>query len=244
MLSTALSLVASIDHNTIHFLNQFADKSPAFDQFVHDAEDSSLLKGGLFMAYFWWSWFRGDGDIAARRRSVLAAIGGGLIAVLIARILQLSLPYHDRPLHAEIGFVLPVGVNPQTLSDWNSMPSDHAALFFALSIAIWFESHVMGYVAMFWTFLICLARVYLGYHYPSDIVGGLILGAAVMVPFHRYARDGRVTNAILRWEEAHRTAFYCIAFLGSYELAILFYDLRQLASDSFHVLKTVMIALN
>jgi hypothetical protein len=40
----------------------------------------------------------------------------------------------------------------------------------------------------------------------------------------------------------HRTAFYALAFLSTYEITVLFYDLHALAEDSFHALRSVMVA--
>ena len=37
---------------------------------------------------------------------------------------------------------------------------------------------------MVWVALNCYSRMYLGVHYPGDIMGGLLVGAAVAVPVH------------------------------------------------------------
>jgi undecaprenyl-diphosphatase len=239
-----MTYVTAFDGLIIGFLSQFAQRDPAFDRLVVDIADSALLKGGLFMGYFWWLWFKTDNDTLARRQAILTSIAGAVAAVAISRILQRLLPYHDRPLHAAgLGFVLPAGVNPDTLNDWNSFPSDHAALFFALSTAIWYQSRPLGYVAGLWTlFVICLPRIYLGYHYPSDILGGAVLGVGVMVAAVIWGRVAPWPGRVVRWSVAHQTAFYCIAFLATYEITVLFYDLRALAQDSLGILKSVMVA--
>ena len=226
-----------LDGSIVLFLNQAAGKSPVFDRLIYDIADSSLLQGGLFMAYLWWLWFRRDSDTISRRRDALAAFFGALVAVLLSRIMQVALPFHPRPLHTPgLGFVPPIGVNPATLSRWSSFPSDHAMLFFALSVAIWYQSRVQGALAMVWSLIvICLPRVYLGYHYPSDVLGGAVFGVIAMFAMLRLFRRYGWIDRLVDWGEEHQAAFYCLAFLATYELAVLFYDVRRLAVDGLHI---------
>jgi undecaprenyl-diphosphatase len=235
---------APLDEPIVRFLNHFAQVNPAFDRLVVDIADSALLKGGFFMAYFWWLWFKGGKDAASRQNAIVVSFAGALFAVAISRILQRLLPFHDRLVHAAAtGFVLPAGVDPKSLSDWSSFPSDHAALFFALSTAILFQSRRSGFLAALWTtFVICLPRIYLGFHYPSDIIAGAVLGVAIMAGTHFWADSARWPARIVDWSRAHQTAFYALAFLATYEMTVLFYDLRALAEDGFHVLRSVMVA--
>ncbi|MDE2228214.1 MAG: phosphatase PAP2 family protein [Alphaproteobacteria bacterium] len=196
------------------------------------------------MAFLWWAWFRTGGDAAARRRYVVLSIIGALAVVVAARTLQLTLPFHDRPLYAAANFVMPIGVDPANLSHWNSLPSDHAALFFALSLAVWYEARALGYLAMAWTLIVvCLPRLYLGYHYASDIVAGAILGLVMMAAIQHYLRNWKLVEGVVQWETGHRAAFYGLAFFVTYETTILFYDVRELVTDSMHVVKAVLIAL-
>jgi len=236
--------ITALDRLGVEFLNQFSRSDPSFDQLVVDIADSALLKGGLFMAYFWWLWFRPEGDSAKRRSGILLSLAGAILAVAAARVLQRLLPSHDRPLHAaDLAFLPPVGVKPETLSDWSSFPSDHAALFFALSAAIWVQSRSLGALAAIWGLLVIgLPRIYLGYHYPSDVLAGALLGIGVTMVTLRLARSSRWPGRVVTWSQAHQMAFYCLAFLGTYELTILFYDLRALAQDGIQVLRSVAIA--
>jgi undecaprenyl-diphosphatase len=243
MLPVALSWMHGLDTAVIQFFDQYAGLSPAANRLVYDICNSDLLKGALFMVFFWWCWFRSDGDVVARRRYVVLSIGGAIAVVIIARILQLLLPFHDRPLYAAMNFVLPVGISPANLSHWNSMPSDHAALFFALSLAVWYEMRVLGYFAMVWTLIvICAPRVYLGYHYASDIIGGAILGLVIMAIILRTLPNWKLLDRIVAWEHGHRGVFYGLAFFLTYETTILFFDVRQLFGDSFHVVRAVLVA--
>lgn len=57
-----------------------------------------------------------------------------------------------------------------------SFPSGHAAFYFAIAFAVYFFDRRLGQLALFLAVVLSLARVYLGVHYPSDILGGAILG--------------------------------------------------------------------
>lgn len=238
-----LQLIDAWDERIVLLLNQFAAKSPVFDGIVYDLADTSFLQGGLFMAYFWWAWLRTDGPVTRRRHEIVISIASAIMAAVISRIMQVTLPFHTRPLHtASLHFVLPLGVNPQTLNYWNSLPSDHAAIYFALATAIWYQNRALGSAAMVWTMVFGLVpRIYLGYHYPSDILAGSIVGIVIMVLTWHFAPRTKMVDRMLAWEQSHRAIFYPIAFLLTYEVAILFFDVRHLAKDGFDLVK---VALN
>ncbi len=60
-----------------------------------------------------------------------------------------------------------------------SFPSDHATGAFAIAVAMWFYDRVAGTVLLMLAVVLSFARVYAGTHYPSDVVGGAAIGAAV-----------------------------------------------------------------
>lgn len=57
-----------------------------------------------------------------------------------------------------------------------AFPSGHAAFFFALSTVIFLYNKKAGLFFFFASFLISIARVFCGIHWPSDIIGGAIVG--------------------------------------------------------------------
>lgn len=81
----------------------------------------------------------------------------------------------------------------------NSFPSGHTAFAFSLAVAVallaygtrWFVlSVVLGTV---WTLLIGFTRLYIGAHYPLDVVGSLLVSTAAIVfltgLWHGWIRD-------------------------------------------------------
>jgi undecaprenyl-diphosphatase len=238
-----LGMIDDFDFAVVHFLNQFAGKSLAFDAAISVLVDTPLAKGALFMAIVWGLWFKSRDDVA-RRHALIVSTFGAVVAVIVSRILQHVIPSHSRPLHTpDLGFKLLSGETPDTLNMWNSFPSDHAVLFFALSMGLWYQSRKLGYIAMLWTLLvICLPRLYLGYHWPSDVVGGAIFGLLLMMAIERMFRGARWPERLMQWEARHRVAFYGLAFVTTYEIATLFGDLRHIASDGVKFVKMVASA--
>lgn len=238
-LAMLLDPAVQIDHAIALWLNQFAGHDGRLDRFVYNIADSAIFKGGLFMAFFWWQWFRRDGGTDQRRQIIITALAGGTMAIAVARALQLALPFRARPIHNDdLALTLPIGMDAQNLDGWSSFPSDHAVLFLALSVAVWRLQPRLGQLALLWTLLvICLPRLFLGYHYATDILAGGAVGVVVMSLTFLLLHPALLARPLLRWEGAHATSFYCIAFLASLELAVLFQDLRQLVSDSLSVMQ-------
>jgi undecaprenyl-diphosphatase len=61
----------------------------------------------------------------------------------------------------------------------NSFPSDHAALAFGASGVLVWRRHSLGLVLLLGAFLVGFARIYVGVHWPSDIVASAAIGLAL-----------------------------------------------------------------
>lgn len=61
-------------------------------------------------------------------------------------------------------------------TDAASFPSGHAAFFFGLSTVVYFYNKKAGILFFIASFLISIARVFVGIHWPSDILAGVLVG--------------------------------------------------------------------
>lgn len=60
-------------------------------------------------------------------------------------------------------------------------PSDHATMAGAVAAGLCFVNRRLGITAWVVALLLAFSRVYVGAHYPHDVIAGLLLGAAVIV---------------------------------------------------------------
>lgn len=120
------------------------------------------------------------GWLTARRRSdAPAAVAGVLWAGLGASIaLVLNIPIRglvERPRPFVDHRDLEVLVHGKT--DF-SFASDHATLAAAVAVGLFLVSRRLGALALLVALLQGVARVYVGVHYPTDVIGGFALGTA------------------------------------------------------------------
>ena len=59
--------------------------------------------------------------------------------------------------------------------------SDHAILGFAVAVMVWRYNRRVGTALLVLATLLAIARVFVGAHYPSDVLGGALLGALTSV---------------------------------------------------------------
>ncbi len=99
----------------------------------------------------------------------------GIFSWLIANILKITMKV-NRPF-------VDLGIIPLRLEDGFSFPSQHMAVFTALSVAMFLINRKAGFVFLIIAILIGLSRIVVGVHYPFDILGGLFVGALVGLIF-------------------------------------------------------------
>jgi undecaprenyl-diphosphatase len=214
------------DSTSLLFLNKFVGKSGLLDKSVELISDTFILNSVLFVALLWFIWFK-DKREEFRIRLFMGGVATVLAGVL-SRLLQLSLPFHVRPLYdADLKLTWPISVERGTLNHWNSFPSDHASLCFAFATLIWISDRRLGVFAFFWAAITSSTRIYLGFHYPSDILGGAVLGILMVILFQRLPLP-RVVYRLLDWERCASPSFYAVAFIASYQAGTLFNDVRTI----------------
>ena len=227
------------DQSILAFLNSFAHRWWLFDTTVSVIVDAPFLKGGVVMMLIWWEWFRGDGDILRRREILFASLVSCFVALFVARGLANMLPFRERPVHnLSLQFVLPYSVSQKALIGWSSFPSDHATLFFALATALFFVSRRVGVWAMIYVFVVvCIPRVYVGIHYPTDILAGMVLGGGIVWAGNRPSLRELVARPGMRWLAGNPASFYAVLFLLTYQIVTLFEDVRLFGGFFLYLVK-------
>lgn len=137
-----------------------------------------------------------------RRGAVLATAAAGLALLVnqpIAHAVARVRPYLTHPTHAHL--LIARSHDP-------SFPSDHATGAFALAFGVWLYDRTVGTILLVIAAILAFSRVYVGTHYPGDVVAGALIGIAVagllrlLAPTRRVieyvaARSGRVWDGVL-----------------------------------------------
>ena len=235
-------MINSLDGFVISQLNLFARKSWVFDEVVAFLSVNHLVKGGVLMLLVWWAWFRTDNRTSRDRDHIIATMLSCVVALAVGRILVIALPFRLRPLHETgLNFVKPYGVAEEALAKLSSFPSDHAVLFFALATGLFFISRALGVVTLLYAALvIALPRMYLGLHYPTDILGGALVGVVISWLGNLWLPGTRMVQFLKDLSWARPMYFYPAMFLVTYQVADLFENSRAFASGLFKLGKAVL----
>jgi undecaprenyl-diphosphatase len=142
----------------------------------------------LFAVLLLWSWWqaRGSGD-PRRMAAALWAPVGMLIAIGVNQFIGNAVA-EPRPYA-----VLPhIHMLVSRSTDY-SFPSDHAVMAGAVAAGVLLAGRRLGVLAVVMAVLMAFARVYVGAHFPLDVIAGLAVGAAVCVASYLLIRP------LLRW---------------------------------------------
>lgn len=181
-----------MDTSLLHALNGLA--------FHHDGfEDPLSLYVGasqaLFLALVVLLVAFGAGSDWRRRAGVATGLGAGL-ALACAQVIS-RIADRPRPFVADPGGV---HLFARHAAD-ASFPSDHATAAFAIATAVLLRDRRWGAVVLALAAVLAAGRVALGVHYPSDVLGGAALGAAVSVALYAPVARGwidRLADAVGR----------------------------------------------
>jgi undecaprenyl-diphosphatase len=217
------------DSTIIDFINQFSRLSWTIDLTVNFISGNLLVKGGVLVTIFWWGWFKANKNQAYIRVHMISTLFSCVIAMILARALALLLPFRLRPFNEkDLDFLLPHGVRPTVFESWSSFPSDHAVLFYALSTGMVFISKRVGIIALAYTTLfISLPRVYLGLHYPTDIIGGALSAIIIVLLCHTTTFTEKISQPVLNWSRSKPKIFFLALSIVTFQIADMFKNSRD-----------------
>ncbi len=230
------------DSSIIKFINSFARKSEFFDISIDLIVGSNLIKGGFIVSILWFFWFKKNKEIALNRERIIIGLASCIIAIIAGRTLALLLPFRLRPFfNPNLHFILPYGREPANLETWSSFPSDHAILFFSLATAIFLISRkVAMFIYLYILLFICFPRIYMGYHHPTDIIAGAIIGISITLLISIKKISHPFVQRTLQFSTKYPGWFFVIFFLLTFQISTLFGDSRVILSYLFKVFKNLV----
>jgi undecaprenyl-diphosphatase len=233
--------VDAVDYPIISLMNSYARRSWSLDTLFYLIDGNPLATAPL-LAAFWWAWFKEGEDAARNREFLLGGLLSSFLSPVVVRFVSLLAPYRDRPLHnAQLHFQLPYNMNPYRLIGWSSFPSDHGAVWFSLAAAVFLVSRRLGVLSFLYVcFTLAPARIYLGIHYPSDILAGGLIGVAmvslVKYPAFRTTVTRWPLECLRRWPQV----FYVCFFLITAEMVEGFSSVHDLQGYFSAILKALL----
>lgn len=152
-------------------VNQFAQSTPVLHAPMRLYAEYGVALFAVVLLVAWW-WARSEQDPQTMAAALWAPVGA---------LLALGL---NQPLVALAHEPRPYTVFPRALvlvahSQDYSFPSDHAVMAGAVAAGVLLTHRRLGPAAAVAAVVMAFARVYVGVHFPLDVIVGLLLGAAV-----------------------------------------------------------------
>ena len=112
------------------------------------------------------------------RRFGIAMLLSLAVGALITNLVVKVAVARPRPYADPNGFFYPIWLEMgQHMESDMSFPSGHTTAAFAFSMAIFLVGDKrISWTALFFGVLMGISRIYLVVHYPSDVIGGIIIG--------------------------------------------------------------------
>lgn len=181
----------AIDEAVTRWINAWAGSAPLLDAFMIAASRFGVPLLVLLVLVQWWS----KNERPCVRHVCVAAGLSFLVGLGLNQVILLFV-HRVRPYDAGVSHLI-IGRS----ADW-SFPSDHATATVAIGAAFLLHGlrrRALGLLAG--ATLVCLSRVYVGTHYASDMLGGVVTGliaaAAIRVLYCQGTRVDRFITGLL-----------------------------------------------
>jgi undecaprenyl-diphosphatase len=160
--------MANLDFRLEHDLNRYAGHHHTLDSLAKHVAESQVEVAVAVVVVI-------AVGLALRRPNVwiggLVALGGAALG-LIGNVIVSHIWFRDRPFVAHPGVVHLIVHHPADAS----FPSDHSAALAGIAVGLLAFVWWLGAIGIVWALAVGLARVYVGEHYPGDVLGGYALG--------------------------------------------------------------------
>ncbi|KAB2334861.1 undecaprenyl-diphosphatase [Cytobacillus depressus] len=146
-------------------INQLAGNHPFMDQFMVFVTEKALI---IFALVLLSMWFFGN---EKNKYTVVYATLTGVLGLFINFIIS-QIYFEPRPFVTHsVNMLIPHAADA-------SFPSDHTTGAFALALGILLWNRKVGIAAVLFAALTGFSRIYVGHHYPFDVLGSIVVGIA------------------------------------------------------------------
>ncbi len=166
----------TLDIKLFHLINGMAKTSRWLDYFgIFCAVYLVFFMGAAALGFFFYlphephlSWLKKE---VTRLKYLMVLLGGTAASYLVSVLVGFGTgrlrPFADS---------LEVHQLVSASFSYKSFPSSHATVAFAIAMSVFLFNRTWGIPMLAAAFLVSWGRVFVGVHYPSDVVAGAILG--------------------------------------------------------------------
>lgn len=119
------------------------------------------------------------------RYAAAVSLASMVLALLLGQFAIKGFVCRPRPYdvyEAFHGFAMPFSLNAGVEHSF-SFPSGHTSCSFAAAIPLFKVNKTVGFVALGWAVLVAFSRLYNYVHFPTDVIGGALIGILCAVFF-------------------------------------------------------------
>lgn len=159
------------------------------------AEYMVYILGLIIIAY----WFTGS---RKGRMRVIQAMIAFVIAEVIGKIAgKLYFNYQPFAVLPDVNKLVDHAVD-------NSFPSDHTILFFSICFSFWLVRKKKGWLWLILAFCVAISRIWVGVHYPFDVVIGALIGCiTALFAYWFVPRFSFITQLLTLYEKVEQHVF-------------------------------------
>ncbi len=169
-----------MDYRIYHAVNRFTADHAWLGRTFQAIETYGTILIGLAVVLLWF--VSRPGGNRKWKLTAASALGAAALGLLVNRIVT-AVYHRDRPFigHPSAHVFGPHKTDP-------SFPSDHTTAAFAIGVAVLLFDSVAGALFLTVAALIGVGRVFVGEHYPGDVLGGIMIGTAAALVVVRLGR--------------------------------------------------------
>ncbi|MFE7480841.1 phosphatase PAP2 family protein [Streptomyces sp. NPDC057552] len=165
------------DVSLLYDINGLAKAAPTWFDRVMEFVGEYGTMFGLVLVGLWCWWSMRKRGTAEDSVTTVAALVWAPLAAALAVVINIPIRgfvERPRPFNDHEGLEVLI----QGKTDY-SFVSDHSTLAMGLAVGIFVANRKFGFVALGLAFFAGVSRIYMGVHYPTDVIGGFALGTAV-----------------------------------------------------------------
>lgn len=200
----------SFDEKLFTWINNLGGHVDSIDRIVSGlANDYFMLVVMCLVLVGMWFGVRNPADRARNQIAVLKAMASlgtasGFASIPIITIVGKA-DYEGTLLYSIFNRPRPFEVfGPSVVHNFYfphdpSFPSNMAAAVFGLALAVWFMNRKAGTWLLLMALLVCVSRIYVGIHYPSDILGGFAIAVVAVGVIYFMFWFFKILLRLLQW---------------------------------------------